>query len=669
MKLPLRYLFAAVAIAPWAVAAGTAESPRHLGADDVYAVRAVNSVTVSPDGHWVAYLVTLNDRDSDERRSELRLVDAEGHEALTLVAASASLRSPRFSPDGRYIAYVATPPGDHHGQVHLLDRRGGEGRVLTHLTDDLGDYDWSPDGHDLVAAVEANETVVTSDHDRPKPIVLTDWHYKQDVQGYLGDGHDRHLVRIRSSDGKVTALTRDPAFQEDHPVWSPDGRWIAFTRTARKGGDTDGANDIALIPAEGGSVRVLTRSHTPNQQNLEFTRDGKQLTYRVGLEPRLTAYQQDQMHLVAVDGGAPRAVTAGLDRAIMSSALLADGHTAVVAVEDDGGIYPTAVRLEDGHAERWLTAPVTYLEVATGGGLTVGVGGDDRTPNEVYALERGKARRLTHESDAFMKGIALGRVEDLRFKSRDGTEVHGLVTLPPAFQAGHTYPTVLWIHGGPNGQDEHTADYQSYQFRRQFLAAAGYVVVGINYRGSSGRGAAFAQAIYADWGHLEVDDLLAGVDAVIAKGYADPHRLAIGGWSYGGILTDYTIATDPRFKAATSGAGSGNQLLMYGIDQYVLQYEHELGLPWRNPDVWLKVSYPFFHADRIHTPTLFMGGDRDFNVPVAGGEQMYQALHALGVPTELVVYPDQFHDITRPSFVKDRLERVTAWFARFLSPE
>jgi dipeptidyl aminopeptidase/acylaminoacyl peptidase len=311
---------------------------------------------------------------------------------------------------------------------------------------------------------------------------------------------------------------------------------------------------------------------------------------------------------------------------------------------------------------------VTYLEVARGGNLVVGVGGDDVTPNEIYALENGKARRLTHESDAFMAGINLGHVDNFQFTSRDGTTIHGLVTFPPGYVAGRRYPTALWIHGGPNGEDEHTADYQSYQFRRQYLAAAGYVVIGINYRGSSGRGAAFAQAIYADWGHREVEDLLAGMDAAVAAGFADPQRLVIGGWSYGGILTDYTIASDARFRAAASGAGSGNQLLMYGVDQYVLQYENELGLPWKNTDRWLQVSYPFFHADRIQTPTLFMGGDRDFNVPVAGGEQMFQALQALGIATELVIYPDQFHDISRPSFVKDRLERVNAWFNRFLAP-
>ena len=161
-------------------------------------------------------------------------------------------------------------------------------------------------------------------------------------------------------------------------------------------------------------------------------------------------------------------------------------------------------------------------------------------------------------------------------------------------------------------------------------------------------------------------DLLGAVDEAVRAGIADPDRLGIGGWSYGGILTDYTIATTPRFKAAVSGAGSANQLAMYGTDQYITQYNMELGAPWQSPETWMKVSYPFFHADRIKTPTLFMGGQNDFNVPIIGGEQMYQALRTLGVETRLVIYPGQFHGITVPSYRTDRLQRYLEWYDRHL---
>src|SRR5437764_14290549 len=204
--------------------------------------------------------------------------------------------------------------------------------------------------------------------------------------------------------------------------------------------------------------------------------------------------------------------------------------------------------------------------------------------------------------------LMLGTPEEFTSISKDGTEVHGLLVKPPTYQPGRKYPTLLRIHGGPNGQDEH-----AFSFERELFAANGYVVVAVNYRGSNGRGSAYQKAIFADWGDKEVVDLLGAVDEVVRSGVADGDRLGIGGWRYGGILTDYTIATTPRFKAAVVGARRALPLSMYGTDQYITQYNQEIGPPWKSQDLWIKISYPFFHADRIKTPTLFMGGAADFN--------------------------------------------------------
>ena len=315
-----------------------------------------------------------------------------------------------------------------------------------------------------------------------------------------------------------------------------------------------------------------------------------------------------------------------------------------------------------------VAGPSVVSALSSAAGHTALLESDDGALAEVYALENGRLRKLTAHNEALLAELQLGGVEDIRFKSRDGTEIHGLIVKPPSFVAGRKYPMLLWIHGGPNGQDEHSLALDGYQFEPQMFATRGFVVLRVNYRGSSGRGGAFAKAIAADWGHKEVEDLLAGTDYLVAQGIADTSRLAIGGWSYGGILTDYTIASDRRFKAAISGAGSADQLAMYGSDEYVLQYNNELGPPWKNTALWLKVSYPFFHADRIHTPTLFLGGDKDFNVPINGGEQMYQALRTLGVPAQLVVYPGQHHVFSRPSFVKDLAQRMPEWIDRYVVP-
>jgi dipeptidyl aminopeptidase/acylaminoacyl peptidase len=338
-----------------------------------------------------------------------------------------------------------------------------------------------------------------------------------------------------------------------------------------------------------------------------------------------------------------------------------------VTVEDDGVEYPARIDLASGRITRQGgVGSFVVSSVSSSADHTALLESSDSAFAEVYALDGGQLRKLTGHNDAFLAELKLGTVEDIQFKSKDGTGIHGLVVKPPDFVAGKRYPTILWVHGGPNGPDEHSLVLDGYQFEPQMFAAKGFVVLRVNYRGGSGRGLAFAKAISADWGHKEVEDLLAGVDSLVARGIADKDRLAVGGWSYGGILTDYTIASDRRFKAAISGAGSGNQLSTYGTDQYVLQYNNELGPPWKNTALWLKVSYPFFHADHIHTPTLFLGGTQDFNVPISGSEQMYQALRTLGVPAQLVVYPDQHHVFTRPSFVKDLAERMSGWLDRYV---
>ncbi|MBV8199562.1 MAG: S9 family peptidase, partial [Acidobacteria bacterium] len=225
---------------------------------------------------------------------------------------------------------------------------------------------------------------------------------------------------------------------------------------------------------------------------------------------------------------------------------------------------------------------------------------------------------------------------------------------------GAVLPAVLRIHGGPVAQFE-----TSFSFEWQLLAAHGYAVVTANPRGSSGYGRDFARAIWADWGNLDFQDVMAAVDAVVAMGVADRDRLGVGGWSYGGILTNYVITKTGRFKAATSGASESNFLADYGTDHYQYAWETELGLPWRNTELWLKLS-PWFQVEKITTPTLLLCGTDDANVPALGVEQLYQALRRLGRDTELVLYPGQHHHFTRPSFLVDRYERYLAWYDKYL---
>jgi len=282
-------------------------------------------------------------------------------------------------------------------------------------------------------------------------------------------------------------------------------------------------------------------------------------------------------------------------------------------------------------------------------------------PAEVFAIEASGPRPLSKQNEALMATLRLGKTETVSYKSKDGTEIHGFVVKPPDYKEGTLSPTLLRIHGGPVSQ------YQAeWQIDWQVFAANGYVVVGSNPRGSSGRGEQFSLAIYADWGAKDGEDVRAAVDHLIAKKIADPARLGVGGWSYGGILTNYVIVQDQRFKAATSGAGISNILAGYGTDQYIREYENELGPPWKAAETYIKLSAPFLHADRITTPTLFLCGDSDWNVPLINTEQMYQALRSLGRDTEMVVYPGESHGLSVPSYEVDRLQRYLDWYAKYL---
>jgi dipeptidyl aminopeptidase/acylaminoacyl peptidase len=664
-----------VLVAVCAVAAGK----RPLEANDFDRLLAVDDPVCSRDGRWIAYTVEGSDLDADERKGSIWMVNFEGTDDVRLTGAADSASNPKFSPDGRYVSFLSTRGADAKAQIYLLDRRGGEAQALTSVAGDIGGYDWSADGSQLVISMSPGDgtpapvsagSAAAHGVKVPKPIVIDRLHFKEDVTGYLTAADHAQLYLFDIAAKKLDPLTTDASLDHTAPAWSPDGTTLAFFGAHDSDADQSGMRQLYLIDARlGAAPRKLADFYAPNKAALLWTPDGKHIVYASGFEPRLNAYIQDRLSVVAVTGGTPKVLTERLDRALSSPAMAADGAAVNAILEDDGVEVPVSVRLDTGGTERRLTGKLSATALCSGGGHVAVAAGTDSAAPEIYALENSGLRKLTSHNDELMRELSLGSVEDISFPSRDGTKIHGMIVKPADFHAGKTYPTLLWIHGGPNGQDSHGLSVDTYALalERQWFAAHGYVVLAVNYRGSSGRGEAFANAIAADWGNKEVADLLAGVDYAVREKIADPHRLGIGGWSYGGILTDYTIASDPRFTAAISGAGSGNQLSMYGSDEYILQYNAELGPPWRALERWLRVSYPFFHADRIKTPTLFLGGDKDFNVPIGGGEQMYEALRTLGVPTQLVVYPGQFHLLTRPSYIKDRMQRYLAWFDRYLA--
>jgi len=663
--------------------AGTASASaekRQLDFSDLASLRDVSDPELSPDGEWIAYVVRTSNLEEDRRFGDIWMARWDGTRALQLThTADAGEREPRFSPDGRYLSFLASrgsfdDEDKEKSQIWILDRSGGEARKLTDFPGGASDYAWSPDGGKLaVIASDPDPDEIekkdkkTGKEKTPKPIVIDRYQFKRDEDGYLLRLRD-HLYLLDVATGKSDLLTPGD-FDEAHPSWSPDSSLIAFS--SKRGGDPDRHenSDLYLIePRAGAAPRQLTRFEGPDADfgsPAAFSPDGKLIAYLRGASPTYSSYDMARLAVIPVEGGQERLVTPDLDRAVSEPSWSSDGKSIYFLLEDDRSQMVAKVPAAGGAVERFADAEGVVYGVSVGKGakgdrLAV-VASTPYQPAEVMALEGKKARAISSHNRELLDTIELGALEGIEFESRDGAVVHGILVKPPGYQPGRRYPTIAYIHGGPVGQDGFEFD-----FTWQILAANGYVVVAPNYRGSSGRGLQFTRAINADWGNLEVKDVIAAVDHLVAQGIADPERLGIGGWSYGGMTTNYTIASDTRFKAAVSGAGVSNMLAAYGTDQYIRQYENEVGLPWNDIQPYLKISYPFYEAERIKTPTLFMCGEYDFNVPLINSEQMYQALKSLGVETQLVIYPAQYHGLTKPSYQRDRAERYVAWFDRFL---
>jgi len=640
-----------------------ADALRTLQVNDYFALKDVNDPRISPDGAWVAYTVRTKDLENDRSETRLWMVSTSGGEALPMTAKGSSVWRPRWSPDGKYLTFMANSRGQG-SQVFTLDLRGGERVQLTSVKQSVEGYEWSPDGKRLVLVIRDPKPKAKV----PGPWVIDRLQIKEDYQGYLN--RLRAHLYVFDVETKATVQITSGDYEDYDPAWSPDGSLIAFT--SNRTGEPDGNynSDIWLvksdIPVEKQKPVRLT-SNRGSDDGPIWHPDGKRIAYITTTQPEIPqSYVQSKVALIRVGENEPVVLAESLDRKVFDPHFTPDGNSVYVLLEDDGMVNLAAVSVDDGSLRRPIAGRrrVDAAAVAPDG-TVVALLSAPRLPAELFVLDAGtsssRLRALTHVNQDLLKTIALADAEEERFQSTDGTtEIQAFIYKPRSFDPKRRYPTLLWLHGGQESQ----YDY-GFNFRVQLFAANGYVVVMPNVRGSGGRGLDFTLANWRNWGKYDALDVLAATDHAVKLGYADPKRLGIGGWSYGGCLTNYVITITDRFAGAVSGAGNALWVANYGHDRYQNWYETELGLPWESREIWEKAS-PFNKVQNITTPTLWIGAEKDWNVPVINSEQMYQAMKRLGRETLLVVYPDAHHGIRRHSYQKDLLERFLGWFEKYV---
>ena len=706
MKLgPLAILLAAFVLSSSASPQVASTSPRPITIGDYFQIFGVHDPQLSPDGQWVAYSVDKSTLKTDKNETRIWMVPTSGGDPLPMTAEGVSSSHPRWSPDGKYLAFLSER-GDSQTQLWLLNRLGGEAQQLTDTIQDVEDFSWSPDSRRLVlvlrdpspeelaAAKEkppsGSHSSAVSDDDsqdddkdkKPKtkkPWVIDRLQFKVDEVGYL-DRRRTHLYVFDLSRRSLTQITSGD-YDDSEPAWSPDNKLLAFTSN-RSTPDPDLTynSDIWVVSAantDKGAHLTQVTTNSGADMSPAWSPDGNWIAYVTQLDPKLFDYGTKHLAVSPAAGGPAKVLTLSLDRNVSSPHFAPDGQI-YFQVDSDGEIRlyvanpanPNSVIVPlDAFGQPQAMTNLTNRILRTTNGFSISssapvvviaqVATPER-PDELFSIVKGKYTQLTHANDALFSQLKLSHGEYVHFKSKDGTPISGYLYKPLDFVSGKRYPTLLIPHGSPQW-----AYYAEFSHLAQLYAANGYAVLFPNPRGSTGYGQDFCKAIYADWGNKDFQDDMAMVNYAIEQGIADPDKLGVGGWSYGGISTDFIITQTTRFKAAISGAGAAEFSSLYGHDQYQRDYETELGLPWVTPAVWEHVS-PFRNVAKVTTPTLFLGGNIDANVPILGGEQMYQALKRLGVSTELVVYPDEFHEFTLPSHLQDRLQRDLAWFAHYV---
>jgi dipeptidyl aminopeptidase/acylaminoacyl peptidase len=673
----ITFAFVALAAAS-AAGAAPAESPSHVfEGKDLFSLQCVTDPQIRPDGHVVAYVRVSYDIMTDRPRRSIWLVDADTGTQTPLATGPGSSYSPRWSPDGKRLAYVASEGG--HSQLFVRWMQTEQAARITDLTETPENLQWSPDGRSIAFLMMTADEKTNLGAAPPKPeganwaeplTVITDVKYRADGEGYLKPGYS-HAFVVSAEGGFPRQLTFG-AFNEEGPVsWTPDGRYVLLSGNRTEGWQREPVNSqIYQVSVADNKVTQLTHRVGPDKAP-RISPDGRKVAY-LGFDDHFLGYQNVRVYVMDRDGRNDHSISDQLDRSIDDAKWGSDGRSLFIQYTDKAVTRVARLTL-DGHLQQvagglsgtGLDRPYTGGEfTVSANGIVAFTGGSTDHPADLSIARGTRVTRLTRLNDDLFAIRKLATVEPLAVSSSvDKRPIDAWLVRPPDFDASRKYPLILEIHGGP---------YASYgpvfSTDDQLYAAAGYLVLYTNPRGSTSYGEEFANFIQHDYPSHDYDDLISAVDAAIAQGSVDPEQLFVTGGSGGGVLTAWIVGRTHRFRAAATQKpviNWGSFVLTTDIATYVPKYWFGK-LPWEDPDGYWKHS-PLSLVGNVTTPTLVVVGGEDYRTPVSDSEQYYEALQLRGVPTALVKVPGASHGglAARPSQSAAKASAILAWFDRY----
>ena len=661
--------------APAAAKPADSPNPAFTGRD-LFDLGSAADPQISPDGRSIAYVRRTGDIMTDKLRSSIWLVSVATGEQRPLVAGAGDHFSPRWSPDGRRVAYVSTAEG---GSPQLFVRWMDTGQTvrITGLPDSPQAINWSPDGRRIAYLMTVPDEGLKLGSAPPKPEganwakpleIFDKVTYRADGQGYIKPGFDK--IFMVDADGGAPRQLTFGAYHDGAPEWTADGRAILFSALREPDWEIAGRDsEIYRLDLDSGQVTALTTRDGPDLAPT-VSPDGRTIAY-LGFDDSPKAFEQNRLYVMSLGGGAPRPVAPGLDRSIDQIEWASDGRALFASYEEAGSVTVARIGL-DGSVRplaRDAASPV-YDRPYAGGGFSVSRNGTvaitvspyDR-PTDIAVAAGGATRRLTRLNELNLGAKNLGTLEYFEATAPDGGKVPSWILLPAGYVPGKPVPMILEIHGGPYAAygPHFSTDYQLY-------AAAGYAVLYTNPRGSTGYGQAFADGIDKTYPASNFDDLMAAVDAAVARGYAEQNNLFVTGGSGGGILTAWIIGKTDRFRAAASQKPVINWTSMALTSDGVPFFgRYWIGKqPWEDYQTYWARS-PLSLVGNMKTPTLVVVGSEDYRTPVSESEQLYSALKLKGVPTALVKVPEASHGgiAARPSQSAAKAAAIIAWFDRY----